>query len=397
VLNAAANLPEEDLLEERAAVGGLCFMRRIEMTKRGIPTDRYSYKPQETDVRNGDKLHLPDGTDFGTVESFDRAARTLEIKKRGAQADVHPSALFAHSFVNTDAMADALLRIADDVDKSGLSSCSQYKAAREILLRRPPRLSSSAFEMHEGETSALFAIRISTHLDHTALAIQGPPGSGKTYTGARMICELVRNGARVGVTAVSHKVIANLLEAVMEAADEREIKVACAQRTPDDPPPGIEKLTSNDVALDRLSHKQANVVGGTSWLWSDPRALNAVDVLFVDEAGQMSLADVLAASQAGGSVVLLGDPQQLDQPQQGSHPEGADVSALEHMLGDHKTIPSDRGIFLSETWRLAPSICAFTSEVFYEGGYPHMPASNDKCWWERLPMKGPDLLAANSA
>src|SRR4029079_14017240 len=83
--------------------------------------------------------------------------------------------------------------------------------------------------------------------------------------------------------------------------------------------------------------------------------------------GQMSLANVLAASQAARSVVLLGDPQQLDQPQQGSHPEGADVSALEPMLGDHKTIPSDRGIFLSETWRLAPSICRFTSEVFYEG------------------------------
>ena len=81
----------------------------------------------------------------------------------------------------------------------------------------------------------------------------------------------------------------------------------------------------------------------------------------------MSLANVLAASQAARSVVLLGDPQQLDQPQQGSHPEGADVSALEHMLGDHKTIPRDRGIFLSETWRLAPSICEFTSEVFYEG------------------------------
>ncbi len=109
------------------------------------------------------------------------------------------------------------------------------------------------------------------------------------------------------------------------------------------------------------------MVGATLWLWADPRALNAVDVLFVDEAGQMSLANVLAASQAARSVVLLGDPQQLDQPQQGSHPEGADVSALEHMLGDHKTIPRDRGIFLSETWRLAPSICEFTSEVFYEG------------------------------
>jgi uncharacterized protein len=92
-----------------------------------------------------------------------------------------------------------------------------------------------------------------------------------------------------------------------------------------------------------------------------------VDVLFVDEAGQMSLASVLAASQGARNVVLLGDPQQLEQPQQASHPEGTDLSALQHILGEHKTIPGDRGIFLPETWRLAPSICAFTSEVFYEG------------------------------
>ena len=86
--------------------------------------------------------------------------------------------------------------------------------------------------MHEGETPALFAIRIVPHLDNTVLPIQGPPGSGKTYNGARMICELVRKGARVGVTAVSHKVIGNLLEAVMKAANELGIKVACAQLTP---------------------------------------------------------------------------------------------------------------------------------------------------------------------
>ena len=96
-------------------------------------------------------------------------------------------------------------------------------------------------------------------------------------------------------------------------------------------------------------------MGGTAWLWARPEAAGAVDVLFVDEAGQMSLANVLAVSQAAKSLVLLGDPQQLEQPQKGSHPDGVDVSALEHMLGGHETMPADRGIFLAETWRLAPS------------------------------------------
>jgi len=363
-----SDLREEDLLEEKDAVAGLRFADRIGGTKK-CPIDRYEYPLQETDVRDGDELHLPDGTDFGTVDAIDRRARTLDVKKRGLQAEIHPSALFAHSFVNTDVLADSLLRIADDVVEHGISCGVQYKVAREILLRQPPRLSSGEFAMRGNETPPQFAIRTVTHLDNAVLPIQGPPGAGKTYNGARMICELARNGARVGVTAVSHKVIANLLEAVAKAADELGVRVACAQkvRNHGEAPPSVEELATNDQALDRLAYRKASVVGATLWLWADPKALNVVDVLFVDEAGQMSLANVLAASQAARSVVLLGDPQQLDQPQQGSHPEGADVSALEHMLGDHKTIPSDRGIFLSETWRLAPSICRFTSEVFYEG------------------------------
>ncbi len=109
------------------------------------------------------------------------------------------------------------------------------------------------------------------------------------------------------------------------------------------------------------------VLGGTAWLWSDPDAAAAVDVLFVDEAGQMSLANVLAVSQAADSVVLLGDPQQLDQPQKATHPDGVGISALEHMLGGAETMPEERGIFLPITYRMSPAITAFTSELFYDG------------------------------
>jgi uncharacterized protein len=91
-----------------------------------------------------------------------------------------------------------------------------------------------------------------------------------------------------------------------------------------------------------------------------------VDVLFVDEAGQMSVANVLAVTRAARNVVLLGDPQQLEQPKKGTHPDGVGLSALQHMLGSHTTVPLGRGIFLPETWRLSPGIAAFTSEMFYE-------------------------------
>ena len=200
------------------------------------------------------------------------------------------------------------------------------------------------------------------------MPIQGPPGSGKTYTGARMITEMVNVGLRVGVTANSHKVIRNLLDEVGRAADEIGIDLTCIQKVPEEAidEPRLRFTTDNATCLSAL-HDDCRVAGGTAWFWTRPDAVDAVDVLFVDEAAQMSLANVLAVSQAAKTVVLLGDPQQLDQPTQGTHPDGVDTSALDHMLGGHQTIPEDRGLFLEETWRLHPTICAFTSELFYEG------------------------------
>jgi superfamily I DNA and/or RNA helicase len=125
------------------------------------------------------------------------------------------------------------------------------------------------------------------------------------------------------------------------------------------------------VPLKRLGSSAADVVGGTSWMWSRPDYANAVDVLVIDEAGQMSLADVLAMSQSAKSLVLIGDPQQLARPQKGSHPEGAEKSALEHLLTDPrigklKTMPPQLGLFIPESKRLHPKTCEFTSQVFYE-------------------------------
>jgi uncharacterized protein len=133
--------------------------------------------------------------------------------------------------------------------------------------------------------------------------------------------------------------------------------VRCAQKT--------RAEGKNEQSLADLQAGEIDVLGGTAWLWARPEFEKSVDVLFVDEAGQMSLANALAVSAAADSVVLLGDPQQLDQPVKGTHPDGVGASALEHILGGSATIPPDRGIFLPVTWRLAPSICVFTSEMFY--------------------------------
>lgn len=130
--------------------------------------------------------------------------------------------------------------------------------------------------------------------------------------------------------------------------------------------PRVQLETKNPPVLDAL-RGGCRLAAGTAWLWAREEAHGAVDVLVVDEAAQMSLANVLAVSQAAPNMVLLGDPQQLEQPLQGSHPDGTEVSALAHLIGSRETIEVGRGLFLEETWRLHPAICEFTSEMFYEG------------------------------
>ena len=164
--------------------------------------------------------------------------------------------------------------------------------------------------------------------------------------------------------------IDNLLRSALEAASEEHVELVCLHKVTElsaEAPEGIEEVTDNAKPLADLEDGKANVVGGTAWLWARAEYETAVDVLFVDEAGQMSLANVLAMSPCARNLVLLGDPQQLEQPQKGSHPEGTDVSALQHVIGEGSVMPEKMGLFLEQTWRLHPGICGFTSRQFYEG------------------------------
>jgi uncharacterized protein len=363
-----ADLDDDDLLDERVGLSGLQFVERVSV-ERQIPTDRYTFVKQETEVRPEKDMYHRD-EHIGCVVAIDAVNRTVDIKKKKKTAEIHPSSAYAWDKpFGAKEQADALFRIGAWVADNQIDAPGPYRAARDLLLRRPPRLAGNeTLAARTGENTEATACRVAGTLDHSVFAIQGPPGAGKTYTGARMIRQLVRRGQKIGVTALSHRVIRNLLKEIVDAAAEDKLGgVRCMQRTDDEEgTPEIAVAKNNAEALQALRSGTANVVGGTSWVWSPKDFEAAVDVLFIDEAGQMALADVMAVAQSAKNLVLIGDPQQLERPLKGSHPAGAEVSALQYLLGDHKTIPETMGLLLPETHRMHPKICAFTSELFYE-------------------------------
>ena len=210
-----------------------------------------------------------------------------------------------------------------------------------------------------------------THLDGSCISIQGPPGTGKTYWGAHLVHSLIGAGRRVGITAMSHHAIDNLLEEILEVFEDEGRPVQahgrCA-RCPTPPTRGFPASPTSPQQCARAPRATYNLVAGTTWLFAGPDMQGApVDVLIVDEAGQLALADALAASTSAKNVVLLGDPLQLPQVAQAVHPGGGGSSVLQHVLGDDVTMPPDRGVFLTETRRMHPDVCRFISEEIYEG------------------------------
>ncbi len=361
-------LDDDALLEERKGISGLVFEAR-DGGRDTYPIHRYRFPPQEISLDVGDGLYESADLRIGAISRIDPVAGLVWIKKSRAAAGTHPSRVVVNERVAPGPLPEALLCVADDIAERGMEA-TRYAAARDLLLQRPPRGAAGgvgAALRRPDEQPLAAAERIALGLDGGVLAVQGPPGSGKTFVGAGTIVRLVRAGRRVGVTAVSHKAILHLLRKVREAAREVEVPLTVRHKhgrhaTDEDEISG--PMTSEEI---ESLLARGGVVGATVWQWARAEAEATLDYLFVDEAGQMSLAMVLAASRATRNLVLLGDPQQLEQPQRGAHPEGAEVAALQHLLAGRAVMPADRGLFLDQTWRLSPDICLYTSELFYEG------------------------------
>jgi predicted RecB family nuclease len=362
------DLTDEERLEEPEPMAGLVWQSSRPDGRSAINT--YRFPLQDHDISTGRSVTDPaTGKSPGTIVELDVPGGLISIRTASAP---RPTALVPELVVRAQAQKESLLRIGQWAAVNGLASNTvPYRAARDLVRRVPPAVGQVAGEplAQIGEPVGDAARRIVLAMTGGCLAVQGPPGSGKSTTGADMIVALVVAGRRVGVTSNSHKVIGGLLDKVAEKAREHGVPLRIGQKPASDEGPThapARVLPSNEAVEEALAQHELDVVGGTPWLWARGEMEAVVEALFVDEAGQVSLANAVAVSAAAPVLVLLGDPQQLDQPLQGTHPPGTERSALAHLLGRDVTMPPDRGLFLDRTWRLHPDICSFTSDLFYE-------------------------------
>jgi uncharacterized protein len=356
-----------ELIDEPDALGGLTGGDVVTELGRSV-VRRFFFPAQEHRFAAGDTAH-DSITDKGwTVTAVDDALGMIDLKIGARYDGPLPVSLVPEGPIPTPNQQDRLRDLGARVVRDGVSG---RDAATALLLRSRPADGAQWGEpLHNtGETTADAAVRLALALRDSYLPIQGPPGTGKTFTGARQIVELITHGRSVGITGPSHAVINNLISQVYECADARGVVARIGQRADKDNPylhPRADGLSYDRLELG-IRAGELDVIAGTSWMWSRAQFAGSTDVLFVDEAGQLSLADALSVAHAAGILALLGDPQQLAQPSDVAHPPGAGVSALEHILGDHATMPADAGLLLEKTWRMHPELCRYTSDVFYDG------------------------------
>lgn len=371
----------EELVSDRNAIVGLSF--KEEILAGDCPIHRYSFPDQEVSLKEGNSLHIvnsftkekPYGISCGKIAQIDNEKNFVDIKKTADTAIVHPAAVHQYDIIGIEKLWLSILAIASEVDFNSLSRLGDYWASKDLLMNRKPQLINmeEGLIVREGEELVQAASRIALNLNRSILPIQGPPGTGKTFTGAHMILELLKAKKKVGVTAVSHRVITTLFETIHKEAKKIGASVQFAHKVSEkmDLPDWITQLKDKRKILKAI--ETYSVVGGTAWLWADDDLRGKLDYLFVDEAGQMSLSQVLAASRAANNIILLGDPQQLEQPQRGAHPENSGVAALTYLLEGEIVMPKGKGLFLNVTRRINPAIAAFTSEIFYKGELEALP------------------------
>ncbi|MBT2533043.1 TM0106 family RecB-like putative nuclease [Arthrobacter sp. ISL-48] len=313
-----------------------------------------------------------------------RTIITIEEKETGkVPAYPHiPLALTEDEPVRTASIEAALAELAQVVGAS-VPRLPEHPGV-DILRKIPPRFHALPAPASVGMDSTghdasgrdyITAITTSLlDLDHSYLAVQGPPGTGKTHVGSHVIARLVDQGWKIGVVGQSHNVVENMLCTAIETAGVDPSLVAKKLSAPHQVP--WQKTGDKDVAA-LLATQGGCLVGGTAWTMTGSSVpAGSLDLLVIDEAGQFSLANTLGVARAAKRLLLLGDPQQLPQVTQGSHPEPVDESALGWLAAGHATLPEELGYFLADSWRMHPELCRAVSVLSYEGKLESAPAAS---------------------
>jgi uncharacterized protein len=354
-------MDESELIADREALGGL------ELVGEHVDGSQVEYRlhfpPQRTKVARGEWCDHETGAKVHVL-GVEEATGTLVMRRAASSGDKPlPRALVDGTPYPTGLQRAALLRLAIAIRDGE----PRYRALRDVLARELPRLAGlpagSDLQTLELERQR----ELARALDESTLVVQGPPGTGKTWLGARLITDLLRRGKRVGITAMSHKAISNLLDEVERAAACEGVSFRGARKAAGGWTPGEDAQTEIVKGkTDACFEPEFTLVAGTTWTFAAECADAQLDYLVIDEAGQLSLADALAAGTSARNLILLGDPLQLPHVSQAIHPEGTSLSVLAHMLGGLATVPGDRGVFLAETRRMHPGVCSFISDEVYE-------------------------------
>lgn len=248
-------------------------------------------------------------------------------------------------------------------------------AMSELLLHTAPSETAPLEPMNSPDDGVRAVVASLLSRQSGYLAVQGPPGTGKTYLAAHVIRELIeKHHWQIAVTAQSHKVVENVLDAVVMDAQLSPELVAKAPATDagagfyDESP--FTELPPNGHARYAAEHAETGyVIGGTAWDMTNRKrvAEGQLDLLVIDEAGQFSLANTIGVAMSAKRILLLGDPQQLPQVSQGIHPAPVDGSALGHVIGGVAVLPEEYGYFLAESRRMDAAVTAPVSTLSYNG------------------------------
>lgn len=370
---------EEELLDDIEALAGLLQSRPPQHDGEGRRY-WYTFPEQECKLKTGDGCTVTATMDEVTeIVTNDESREVAFLTEATVSLPTSGVALGPGLPINTRVIHAAIRRFID----SYLAGSSKCGAGLALLRRSVPAVTGqTAGEPLVGQSEQLLdgTIRVAAGLSNSYLFIQGPPGTGKTYTGSHAIVALIRAGRTVGVASNSHKAINNLLHGVERVAAETGLSFRGAKKSTSEESclngRFIEDILSTPALIARASDYQ--LLSGTAWLFSSAKLDQRLDYLFVDEAGQVSLANLIAMSTCAKKIVLLGDQMQLGQPFQGVHPGESGQSTLEYLLKGEATIAPHLGVFLKDTWRMHPDVCRFISAAVYDGRLEAEPKNSNQ-------------------